>query len=119
MHGARDRRENEITTMELEKGFYYHYKHDPAGPVNNYAYEVMGVGLHTEMHDDPAGKMVVYRPLYEAFVYTNGKMFDIRPLLMFMETVTKDGKTFPRFQKITDAVVIAQLEHLRDEMYQN
>lgn len=103
--------------MKLEKGFYYHYKHDPNGPVNNYAYEVVGFGMHTEMHDDPNGKLVVYRPLYEAFVYTNGKMFDIRPYAMFAETVTKDGKTFPRFQKITDPVVIGQLEKVRDAMY--
>jgi 8-oxo-dGTP pyrophosphatase MutT (NUDIX family) len=32
----------------LEMGFYYHYKHDPEGPVNNYAYEVISVGFHTE-----------------------------------------------------------------------
>lgn len=31
-----------------EVGFYYHYKHDPTGSVNNYAYEVVGVGFHTE-----------------------------------------------------------------------
>ncbi len=37
-----------IPTTIPEKGFYYHYKHDPKGEVNNYAYEVMGVGSHTE-----------------------------------------------------------------------
>jgi len=30
-----------------EKAFHYHYKHDPKGEVNNYAYEVIGVGIHT------------------------------------------------------------------------
>lgn len=101
-----------------EKGFYYHYKHDPQGSTNNYAYEVMGVGHHTE--DDCRQEdqyMVVYRPIYEAFVYKNGRMFDIRPLEMFMESVTKDGKTFPRFQKIIDPAVIAELEAIRDRMY--
>ena len=29
-----------------ENGFYYHYKHDPNGPLNDYAYEVVGVGCH-------------------------------------------------------------------------
>ena len=31
-----------------EPGFYYHYKHDPDGPLNNYAYYIYGVGHHTE-----------------------------------------------------------------------
>ncbi len=104
--------------QQPEKGFYYHYKHDSSGLINNYAYEVVGVGHHTE--DDCRSVdqyMVVYRPLYEAFVYKNGKMFDIRPLGMFIEAVTKDGKTFPRFQKITDKELIAKLEKIRDEMY--
>ncbi len=99
-------------------GFYYHYKHDPAGQFNNYAYEVMGVGLHTEDDCRPIDQhMVVYRPLYPSFVYENGKMFDIRPLAMFMEEVTKDGKTFPRFTNITDPALVAKLEAVRDSMY--
>lgn len=104
--------------MQPEKGFYYHYKHDPQGSVNNYAYEVMGVGHHTEKEARPEDAyMVVYRPMYEAYVYKNGKMFDVRPLGMFAEQVTKEGKTFPRFQKIRDAAVIAELEKIRDMMY--
>ena len=31
-----------------EPGYYYHFKHDPAGPLNNYAYYIDGVGHHTE-----------------------------------------------------------------------
>ena len=101
-----------------EKGFYYHYKHDPAGTINNYAYEVMGVGHHTEDDCRPMDQYtVVYRPIYEAFVYKNGKMFDIRPLEMFMEDVIKEYKTFPRFQKIIDEKIIAELTKIRDEMY--
>ncbi|MBP6884291.1 MAG: DUF1653 domain-containing protein [Candidatus Pacebacteria bacterium] len=103
--------------MEIEKGFYYHYKHDPNGDVNNFAYEVVGFGMHTEMHDDPNGVMVIYRPLYEAFVYKKGKWFDVRPLNMFKENVTKDGKTFPRFQKVTDSDTIQKLVDIRDQMY--
>jgi len=96
-----------------EKGFYYHYKHDPFGPINNYAYEFMGAGCHTE--EDTL--FAVYRPLYEAFVYTNGKLFDIRPLTMWMENVTKDGKTFPRFQKIIDPEVVAELEIIKNKSF--
>ncbi len=101
-----------------EKGFYYHYKHDPAGPVNDYAYELVGVGVHTEDDCRPEdSSMAVYRPLYEASVYKAGKMFDLRPLEMWMGDVTKDGKTFPRFSRITDPAVIAELEAIRDQMY--
>ena len=104
--------------MKPEKGFYYHYKHDPNGTINNYAYEVMGIGHHTEKEALPDDQyMVVYRPLYDAYVYVNGKMFDIRPLKMFTELVVKDGKTFSRFQKITNSDTIKKLEKIRDEMY--
>ena len=101
-----------------EKGFYYHYKHDPLGTVNNYAYEVMGVGHHTE--DDCRVQdqyMVVYRPIYEAFVYKNGTMFDVRPREMFLEGVVRGGETIPRFLKITDETIIAELTRIRDTMY--
>jgi len=108
-----------IPAQVPEKGFYYHYKHDTSGPVNNYAYEVVGVGCHTEDDCRPEdANMVVYRPLYESSVYKAGKLFDLRPLEMWMGNVEKDGKTFPRFQKITDTEVIAELEVMRDRMYQ-
>ncbi|MBA3550849.1 DUF1653 domain-containing protein [Patescibacteria group bacterium] len=101
-----------------EHGFYYHYKHDPSKPINDYAYEMVGVGSHTEDDCRPQDiHMVVYRPIYEASVYKAGKLFDIRPLEMWMGDVTKDGKTFKRFQKITDPVVIAQLEEIKKKMY--
>jgi len=113
----------DIMQQGLEKGFYYHYKHDPNGEVNNYAYEVLNIGHHTEIpHGENEGvdesQMVVYRPLYEsAFVYKAGKHWDIRPLGMFMESVTKENKTFPRFQKIIDPKTIEILESFRDKMY--
>ena len=101
-----------------EKGFYYHYKHDPEGAFNNYAYEVVGVGRHTEEDASERDQhMVIYRPLYEALVYKNGKMFDARPLSMFLEEVEKDGKRIPRFTKIANGELIAQLEVLREKMY--
>ena len=103
--------------MEVEKGFYYHYKHDQQGEINNYAYEVIGFGMHTELHDDLMGELVLYRPLYEAFVYKRGKWFDVRPIVMFLEPVVKDGKTIERFTKITDPVLIAKLVEIRDRMH--
>ena len=107
-----------IPTGVPERGFYYHYKHDPSSAVNNYAYEFMGVGVHTEDDCRPEdASMAVYRPLYEASVYKAGKLFDLRPLDMWMDQVTKEGRTFPRFQKITDPAVIAELTAIRDQMY--
>lgn len=104
------------TTLEL--GFYYHYKHDPKGDINNYAYEVLNIAHHTEIEGLEESAMVAYRPLYESSgVYKIGKHWDVRPLKMFMENVTKDSKTFPRFTKITDSEIIAELSQIRDRMY--
>jgi hypothetical protein len=101
-----------------EKGFYYHYKHDPKGAVNNYAYEFIGVGCHTEEDCRPEdSNMVIYRPLYEAFVYKAGKLYDLRPLLMWMGDVEVGGVTQKRFTLITDPQVIAELERIRAQMY--
>jgi len=36
-----------------QPGYYYHFKHDPAGPVNNYAYYIYGVGHHTKTIAEP------------------------------------------------------------------
>ena len=69
-------------SSSLPTGKYRHYK-------GNY-YEVVGVATHSETHEP----MVVYRPLY-------GEMaLWVRPMAMFMETVTVDGKAVPRFAKI-------------------
>jgi hypothetical protein len=108
-----------IPSSVPERGFYYHYKHDPAKPLNNYAYEVVGVGCHTEDDCRPEdANMVVYRPLYEdAEVYKAGKLFDLRPLDMWMGNVTKDDTTFPRFSRITDPTLIATLEVVKLKMY--
>lgn len=101
-----------------EKGYYYHYKHDPLGTINNYAYEFIGVGIHTE--DDCRAEdsnMAIYLPIYESRAYRAGKFLDLRPLEMWMGEVTKDGKTFKRFQKITDEKVIAELKKIKGELY--
>lgn len=60
----------------------------------------------------------IYWPLYvEAPVYQAGRHPDIRPLSMWMENVEKDGKTVPRFAKITDESVIAKLQEIKRQMY--
>lgn len=107
------------TPVHHEAGFYYHYKHDPEGPVSSYAYEILAVGHHTEDDCDERDQfMQVYRPLYrDAYVYQHGKMFDLRPLGMAMEEVVVNGVSMPRFRKITDPAVIAQLEKIKKEMY--
>lgn len=38
-----------IPTQVPERGFYYHYKHDPAGSVDNYAYEVLGAAVIVQL----------------------------------------------------------------------
>ncbi len=95
-----------------EKGFYYHNKHDPDGPINNHAYEVVGVARNTE----DESFVVVYAPLYK-LDWLQSADYAIRPLSMFMEEVTKEGKTFPRFVKITDPVILAKLTEIRNKMY--
>jgi hypothetical protein len=106
-----------------EPGYYYHYKHDPAKGYMDYAYEVLGVGFHTE--DDVQGRdthFIIYRPLDQSGVYNISKdihtpCFYARPLEMWMESVEYKGQTVPRFSKITDPEVLAQLETKRAEMY--
>jgi hypothetical protein len=118
---------SERNTMSLqlpkqvpEKGFYYHYKHDPNGSTENYAYEVVSIGSHTESDDRPEypqdAWFVNYRPLYEnAAVYQASKQLGIecidnRPLEMWMGHAEVGGKSLKRFTKITDPTAVAQLE---------
>ena len=54
-------------------------------------YEAIAVARHSETLED----LVVYRALYGEFGVW------VRPLAMFEETVTHDGKQKPRFAKIT------------------
>ena len=53
-------------------------------------YEVVAVATHSESMEP----MVVYKALYGEGGYW------VRPLSMFLETVTRDGVTFPRFTYI-------------------
>ena len=102
-----------MTTPHLpQKGFYYHYKHDPAGDFNNYSYEVVGIGRNTEEKT----LTVLYRPLYES-TWMPPADLQSRPLEMFTGTVEKDGKPTPRFWRIETSEIISKLEAIRLEMY--
>lgn len=70
--------------MDLKLGKYKHYK-------GNF-YKVIDVVTHSETLE----KMVLYETLYENPV---SKLW-VRPLKMFMENVTIDGKEIPRFEFI-------------------
>ena len=68
--------------MEIKIGRYRHFK--------GKEYEVLFIAKHSETLED----MVVYRALYgEGAVW-------VRPAAMFFETVSRDGKEFPRFTYI-------------------
>lgn len=68
----------------MELGKYRHFKGNE--------YEVLFVAKHSETLEE----MVVYRALY------GEKGVWVRPKPMFLEEITRDGKTFKRFEKIDD-----------------
>ncbi|ALO45242.1 DUF1653 domain-containing protein [Pseudohongiella spirulinae] len=68
----------------LTTGTYRHYK----GPL----YDVIGVARHSETEE----LLVVYRPQY------GERGLWVRPLSMFTEQVTVDGRQVPRFARIDD-----------------
>ena len=70
--------------MEIKTGKYRHFKGNE--------YEVLYVAKHSETMEE----MVVYRALY------GEKGVWVRPAAMWSETITRDGKTFTRFEKIDD-----------------
>jgi hypothetical protein len=72
---------------DLKFGKYKHYK----GTI----VEVIGVALHTETLE----KMVVYRHPDSIKGIGENSLW-VRPLSMFLETVSKDGKEVPRFKFI-------------------
>src|SRR5258708_30604979 len=102
-----------------EPGYYYHFKHDPEGPVTNYAYYIYGVGHHTE--DDCRAEdafMQVYRPLYEeAYAYRHGGLFDLRPLHMFSQPAECQGRMVPRVGRIEDPAVLPPPDRIKNPLY--
>jgi cyclomaltodextrinase / maltogenic alpha-amylase / neopullulanase len=70
------------SVMELKLGVYKHFK--------GKEYEVIGMAKHSETLEE----MVVYRALYG-----EGELW-VRPLKNFIENVTVEGKTVPRFKNV-------------------
>ena len=71
---------------EIKIGKYRHFKGGD--------YEVIGIAKDSETLED----MVVYRALYG-----DGGMW-VRSAEMFGETVTREGKTLPRFEYIDESI---------------
>ncbi len=69
---------------KLLLGKYQHYK--------GKEYEVIGIAQHSETLEE----LVVYKALYQP----EGKNLWVRPLKMFTETLTIEGKKVPRFKYI-------------------
>ena len=70
------------STQNIAQGIYRHYKGS--------LYQV----LHTAQHSETEEVLVVYRCLYGEYGVW------VRPLAMFVETVTINGKEAPRFELI-------------------
>ena len=66
--------------MDIKLGKYRHFKGNE--------YEVVAIAKHSETLEE----MVVYKALYGDGGYW------VRPASMWNETVTKEGKTFKRFE---------------------
>ncbi|KAA0913197.1 DUF1653 domain-containing protein [Psychrobacter sp. ANT_WB68] len=71
-----------MTEKTVPQGIYRHYKGS--------LYQVLHVANHSETEEE----LVVYRCLYGEYGVW------VRPLAMFTESVTVDGKKAPRFELI-------------------
>lgn len=67
--------------MDIKPGVYRHFKGG--------LYEVVGVAKHSETLEE----YVVYLMLKDNSLW-------VRPAKMFLENITRNGKTMPRFQKV-------------------
>ncbi len=104
---------------QLKKGFYYHFKHDRNGPINNCAYEVLGAAINSDFEEDDLGYTgVIYRPLYvNELLAKEGSSFFRRASADFISEKVNNGIAVKRFTEISDREVISKLEAIRDEMY--
>ncbi|NBP79879.1 DUF1653 domain-containing protein [bacterium] len=68
----------------IQPGRYRHYKGND--------YTVLDVARHSETLEE----LVVYRAEY------GERGLWVRPVVMFLETVSIDGQTVPRFQRLAD-----------------
>jgi len=74
---------------ELKLGIYKHFK----GKI----VQVIGIARHSETEEE----FVVYKDLYENEKYGKGALW-LRPKSMFLEIITRDGKTFSRFEYVRE-----------------
>jgi hypothetical protein len=74
---------------DVRPGRYRHFK--------GKEYEVVGLASHSETLEE----YVVYRALYESPDFGPNALW-IRPKAMFLETVERDGKVMPRFERVGD-----------------
>jgi hypothetical protein len=70
--------------MKVKKGIYRHFK--------GHTYKVIGLAKHSETLEE----MVVYVNMEDE------NDIWVRPEKIFLESITKDGKTFSRFEFIKD-----------------
>jgi len=73
--------------QEAKPGKYRHYK--------GKFYRVVGTAHHSETREP----LVVYIALYDDKEFGNNSLW-VRPLKMFTENVTVEGKSVPRFEFI-------------------
>lgn len=66
----------------IQLGRYRHFKGNE--------YEVIAIAKHSETEEE----MVVYRALYGDYSIW------VRPASMWQEVITRDGKTFKRFERV-------------------
>lgn len=93
--------------------FYYHKRHQ-TDDIYNYAYQVVGLGFHTETEEI----MVAYTPLYTHNNVVEQKLqFYLRPLSLWT-TVAENGQP-ARFTLINDPEIIKLLNIRKEEMYPN
>jgi hypothetical protein len=100
-----------MTSIQIPKvgDFYYHYKHDFNKNIQNYAYKIIGIALHSEREE----LLVAYLPLYfPNHIFDYKADFYVRPLNMFMENVDNQKYSGPRFRLITDHNIIEELKKL-------
>jgi hypothetical protein len=69
---------------QIQKGLYEHFK--------GKRYEVLDVAMHSETLE----LMVIYKALYQGD-FPRGTLW-VRPLAMFKEEVSVNGKLVPRFK---------------------
>jgi len=74
---------------DITKGRWRHFK--------GKEYKVLGIGRDC----DTFKEFIVYQGQYDSPDFGKNPIF-IRPKESFFEEVTRDGKTFPRFERLTE-----------------